>query len=91
MTIGDDGIASLKMGKTPFVKKVPATRGGAEVKRLIQERDELSKVIESCHKMLDLVDDEEEGTTSLTPLDERLRDYLSLGDVITDDMVNGDD
>lgn len=63
----------------------------SEIKRLTQERDELSSIIESCHQMLDLVDGEEEGTTSLTPLDERLRDYLSLGDVITDDMVNGDD
>lgn len=63
-----------------------------ECERLRVDRDELSETIEACHKMLDQFDDDyEEGTTSLTPLDTRLREYIWPEGTITDNMVNGDD
>ena len=52
---------------------------------------ELSGIIEACHRILDILEDQSKGETSLEPLDERLRRHLFPGDVITDDMVNGDD
>lgn len=63
-----------------------------ECERVQTDRDELSETIEACHKMLDQFDDDyEEGTTSLTPLDTRLREYIWPEGTITDDMVNGSD
>ena len=44
-----------------------------------KDRDELSATIEACHDLLDLVDPEYvEGTTSLVPLDMRLKEKLDL-------------
>lgn len=72
----------------PYVAAtVPAADSAVEA-----DRDELSATIEKCHHMLDLVTDEyEEGTTTLTPLDTRLEEFLWPKGRITDDMVNGDD
>lgn len=73
-----------------LVEEVKTLR--ADLKQSREDRDELSDTIEACHKMFDELDpDIEEGMTSLTPLEDRLREHLFPSDIITDDMVNGDD
>jgi hypothetical protein len=58
-----------------------------EVERIRGERDELSTTIEVCHAMLDKLDPEyEQGMTTLTPLDTRLREFLWPEGRITDDI-----
>ena len=64
----------------------------AELKQSREDAQELSDTIEACHKMFDQIEpDYDEEMTSLTPLETRVREHLFPSDVITDDMVNGDD
>ena len=79
-----------KRGKAEMLDEIKRLK--SEVERIIKDRDELSASIEACHDLLDRIDPEYvEGTTSLVPLEDRLREELFPEGRITDDMVNGDD